>query len=87
MQPGAESVRVELKLLAAYRRYLPCETAGNSCIVEVPSGTPVIDLLASFDVPGKHDASVVLINGRDAAVDRVLEDGDVVTVFPAMAGG
>lgn len=83
----ALTLRVELKLLATYRRYLPPEGTGNSCVVEVSRGTPVAGLLAQFDVPRRRGSSVVLVNGRDAALDRALEDGDVVTVFPAMAGG
>lgn len=87
MQPNAEFVRVELKLLAAYRRYLPPGSTGSSGIVDVRPGTPVTDLLDRFDVPAGQNASVVLINGRDAPPDQALQEGDVVAVFPAMAGG
>jgi hypothetical protein len=30
---------------------------------------------------------VILINGRTGAPQQVLEEGDVVAAFPAMAGG
>ena len=44
------------------------------------------DLLAQFDLPA-DESKVVLVNGRDADPEQILEDGDVVSVFPAMAGG
>lgn len=80
-------MRVVLKLFATYRRYLPPQCTGSACEVEVPTGTPVIDLLAQFHVPREPGASVILVNGRTAPPDRALQEDDVVAVFPAMAGG
>jgi sulfur carrier protein ThiS len=54
--------------------------------VEVPADTQVGNLLAQFGVPEK-ESMVILVNGRDSVPDRILQDGDVVAVFPAIAGG
>ena len=80
-------MRVVLKLFATYGDYLPPESTGNACEVEVPTGTVVIDLLDRFDVPREPGESVILINGRAAPRDQTLREDDVVAVFPAMAGG
>lgn len=44
-------------------------------------------MLARFSVPTDDGASVILINGRSVEPERVLEEGDVIAAFPAMAGG
>ncbi len=79
-------MNVQLKLFATLRQYLPPGSRGNSCEVEVPAGTRVSDLLARFGVP-TGGSLVILVNGRDADPHRALEEGDVVSVFLAMAGG
>ena len=80
-------MRVTLKLFATYRRYLPPESVGNACDVDVPTGMPVIDLLTRFGVPYESGASVILVNGRGASPEQALKAGDVVAAFPALAGG
>lgn len=79
-------MNVRLKLFATLRRYLPTGTQGSACEVEVPDGAQVSDLLSRFGVPEK-ESLMILVNGRDAGPDRVLQDGDVVAAFPTMAGG
>jgi molybdopterin converting factor small subunit len=79
-------MKVRLKLFATFRRYLPPGTQGNVCDVEVPEGTAVSELLSRFGVPQK-ESLMILVNGRDAGPDRVLQEGDVVAVFPTLAGG
>jgi len=79
-------MKVRLKLFATFRRHLPTGTQGSACDVEVPDGTKVSDLLSRFGVPDK-ESLMILVNGRDAGPDRVLRDGDIVAIFPAVAGG
>ncbi len=83
----APAVRITLKLFATYRRYLPPGSVGNACDLEVPPGTPVIDLLTRFGVPYASGASVILVNGRGVPPEQALKAGDVVAIFPALAGG
>jgi molybdopterin converting factor small subunit len=79
-------MKVRLKLFATFRRYLPPGTQGSARDMEVPDDTQVSDLLSQFGVPEK-ESLVILVNGRDAGPDRVLQEGDVVAVFPTLAGG
>ncbi len=80
-------MRVRLKLFATYRRYLPPGCTGNACDVDVPAGTPAIDLMTQFGVPNEPGDSVILVNGHHVPSDQVLKEGDVVAIFPALAGG
>jgi molybdopterin synthase sulfur carrier subunit len=79
-------MKVRLKLFATFRRYLPPGTQGSATDVEVPSRAHVSRLLAYVGLP-EDESCVVLVNGRHAEIDTVLREGDVVAVFPAMAGG
>lgn len=78
-------MRIQIKLLATYRQYLPPGSAASSYDVEVPPGTRVDDLLPQLPAPS--DGSVVLVNGRGSRPGQVLQEGDVVCLFPAIAGG
>lgn len=79
-------MKVSVKLLATYRKYLPPATKGNACEVNIPAGIPPKDLLARFDVP-LGAASVILVNGRMPDPNYVVTEGDVVCAFPAEGGG
>jgi sulfur carrier protein ThiS len=78
-------MRITLKLFAAFRRYLPPNSQGHAHGLDVPADTRVRDVLAQFGVP--VDGTVILVNGRTAIPERVLEEDDVLAVFPAIAGG
>jgi sulfur carrier protein ThiS len=79
-------MRITLKLFATFRRYMPPDSQGPSCSLEVPTGTPVAQVLNRLDVPTAGGA-VILVNGLTAEPGQVLQEGDTIAVFPAMAGG
>jgi sulfur carrier protein ThiS len=80
-------MQITIRLLAYYRRYLPGSAntqAGYA--VEVAPGTCVSDVLADLPSP-VADACAFFVNGRHAEPDRILQEGDVLSVFPAAGGG
>ena len=79
-------IKVQLKLFATYRNYLPPGTAGSVVDVQVPVGTRVGDLLHQFGLP-QNESRVILVNGLGVMEDQVLQENDVIAAFPAMAGG
>ena len=80
-------MKVTVRLLAGYRRYLPADHDGQAGYAhEVAAGTPVADLLAVLPIPAT-DAFTFFLNGRHGERTQVLEEGDVVSVFPAVGGG
>jgi len=79
-------MRITLKLFATFRRHLPPEAKGNAYQLDVPAGACVADVLHQFGVP-TDGAAVLLVNGRTAAPEQILEEGDALAAFPAMAGG
>lgn len=77
---------VIIKLLATYRKNLPPQVEGNSMEMEIAPGTKATDLVAAFGVP-VDSSSVILVNGHSYDSNTALEEGDVVSAFPAIAGG
>lgn len=78
-------MNIRVKLLGTYRRYLPPGGA-PAFEREASPGTTVEDLLVELPLP-PDDTKVVLVNGVSPQPGYVLSDGDVVSVFPAAAGG
>lgn len=80
-------MRITIRLLASYRRYLPAhsdERAGYA--LEVADGALVAHVLKTLPVP-QDDVFTLLVNGRHVADNQVLQEGDVLSVFPAVGGG
>lgn len=78
-------MRVKLKLFATFQRYLPAGSQGYACDLDLAAGTSVAQVLTGLDVPTQ--GIVILVNGRTASPGQVLQEGDVVAAFPAIAGG
>lgn len=79
-------MQVSLKLLTTYRSKLPEGTVGNTCQVEISEETQVNDILRKFNIP-TDASSVVLVNGRTPGENQLLQEGDEICVYSAMAGG
>jgi len=79
-------VKVTVKLLNVYRKYLPAEAQGSAYTLHIAPGTRFAELLAQLPVP-MDEKPVILVNGSTPTVYQVLVDGDVVAVFPSIAGG
>jgi molybdopterin converting factor small subunit len=75
-------MKVTINAFANLRIYV----SGGACEMALSAGASVKDLLAALNVPSQVDA-VVLVNGRRADLDAVLNAGDAVTLFPPMEGG
>ena len=78
-------MHVEVRLFATLR-----EGRFNRRTLDLPEGTSVGGLLERLaippGVPGRH-VILPLVNGRHAKPDQPLADGDIVAIFPAVAGG
>ncbi|MCJ7623143.1 MAG: hypothetical protein MUO76_06545 [Anaerolineaceae bacterium] len=79
-------MKITLKLLASYRKYLPHDTKGNAYEMEIPQGSIATEILKQFTVP-VDGTSVILINGRTPREGMFLEDGDILCAFPVSTGG
>lgn len=79
-------MKVVVHLTATLRAYLPPGTRGDSVVLDVPDGTTVEQVVHSLRVPPDLERLTV-VNGRDVTPDRTLAEGDVLSLFPPLAGG
>jgi len=78
-------MKIRIKLLADYQRYLPPGSVSSSYEADVPEGSTVQDVLDGL--PILPEESVVLVNGRTPDLTQPLQEGDVLCLFPAIGGG
>ena len=81
-----EEMTIVVELLATFSRYLPPGSRDRRCALTVPEGTTVSALLSRLGLPS-DDAKIILRNGTHISGDCPLVEGDVVSVFPPLAGG
>jgi molybdopterin converting factor small subunit len=79
-------VRVEVRLFATLARYLPNDQDAGIAFLDIPDGSTVADVACALGIPGDL-SRIVLVNDCDAGEERRLAEGDVVTLFPPLAGG
>ncbi|MBI2153807.1 MAG: MoaD/ThiS family protein [Candidatus Rokubacteria bacterium] len=79
-------MKIEVRLFATLAVYLPEESDGRSATREVPEGSTVAQVVRSLGIPDDVPF-ITMINGRDAVLNQPLADGDVLSLFPPLAGG
>jgi molybdopterin synthase sulfur carrier subunit len=79
-------MKVEVRLFALLERYLPAHANGDAASLDVPLGTTVRDVVELLEIPSDLSCLTV-INGRDAPPEQLLAPGDVLSMFPPLAGG
>ena len=79
-------MKIEVKLFATLRDYLPKGSGQFSCKVEIDSADTVRDVLEKLKIP-EELPKIILVNGVHSNLDRVLKFRDVLSVFPPVAGG
>ena len=84
-------MQITFKLYASLTDYLPPDKRrGNEMTLDVPEGTTITQVTEPFQLPPKL-VHLVLVNGRYVApADRpthALQPGDVLAIWPPVAGG
>ena len=79
-------MRVDVKLFATLRKYLPAEAQNKTVSVSLPDGGTVGDALDAAGVP-RAEAHLLILNGDSRSPDHPLQEGDTLSVFPPVAGG
>ena len=79
-------MKVELHLYASFKNHLPEKSSGNPCIMEIPDGTTIRELLSRLNIPPEAP-KVIFLNGVHTKGEEILKEGDRVGAFPPVAGG
>lgn len=84
-------MHITFKLFATLTDYLPTEARRSNLIeLELPEGQTITQIIQPFGLPDKL-VHLVLVNGTYIAPEdrhvRRLVDGDVLAIWPPIAGG
>jgi len=84
-------MKITFKLFASLTEYLPHEVrTSNQMDLEVAEGATILQIIAPFSLPEKM-VHLVLINGKYIAPEdratHALQPGDVLAIWPPIAGG
>ncbi len=80
-------MKITLRLFASLRKRLPAGSPRGWCELELDDGTTIAQVLDRMEITQK-EAQMVLVNGiQNRDFEQVLVADDVLSVFPALAGG
>ncbi|MBT2968966.1 MAG: molybdopterin synthase sulfur carrier subunit [gamma proteobacterium symbiont of Ctena orbiculata] len=83
-------MQVKFKLYASLMAYLPPGASDHTVSVSLSEGATIFDLMDSYQVP-REQAHLVVCNGLFVPPSQResyrLQDGDVVALWPPVAGG
>lgn len=79
-------MEIEIRLFATFRNYLPEGTNGFAFKKTLEKETTVGEAIKELNLP-EDTPKIILIKGNHAKEDYILHDGDVVSIFPPIAGG
>ena len=77
---------VQVRLFANLRDYLPPGSDRFSCQVETDDGARVGDIMDRLKIP-VDVPKIILINSVHSDQEDPVKDGDVISIFPPIAGG
>lgn len=74
-------IQVTVRLFATLR-----QNREKEMIIELPDRATTKDIIERLNINQK-DAAILMINGRGAKLDKILEDNDTISIFPQLGGG
>jgi len=78
---------IKLKPLASLKAHVPSLDGEGCFAIEFKQGMTIEDALGMTGIPKVNVKFSVLVDNRRRKKDDVLQDGDVVTIMPLLAGG
>lgn len=79
-------MEIEVRLFATFRDYLPQDSASFSFKKSLDKEIVVSKIAEEISLP-PDIPKIFIVNGNVVTGEYVLHDGDVVSIFPPVAGG
>ncbi|MFQ5912071.1 MAG: MoaD/ThiS family protein [Nitrospinota bacterium] len=80
-------MRIEVRVFAHFVNYLPqADRREKRSFLELPEGARISDVITRLGIP-QGEVNLLMRNDRQASEGEVLDEGDIVGIFPAIAGG
>ena len=85
------TMKITFKLFATLTDYLPAEARrSNQIDLDIDPATPISQIIEPFGMPPKL-VHLVLVNGKyiqpEQRLSATLQEGDVLAIWPPIAGG
>jgi len=76
-------INVTVKFFAMLREYGPMKET-----ISVPENSPIELLFKRYQIPKEAWRTIIIVNGRPHKdLETVINDGDIVSIFPPIGGG
>ena len=79
-------MKIEVRVFATLRKYVPELGVGEPKTAELPEGATFEDLREILGLP-LEEIKVIMRNGLQTDMDEIIEDGDRIAYVPAVGGG
>ena len=79
-------MEITVRLFAHFLENLPGKDGGREAVIPLSEGTTVAHLIKGLGISAELP-KVILVNGQMKEPDEELRDGDLVSIFPPVAGG
>jgi len=79
-------MKVEVRVFATLRQYMPGLAVGEPNRLDLPEGTTLAELRDLLKLP-RAEVKVVMRNNLQAELGDLIADGDRIAYIPAVAGG
>jgi len=79
-------IKVEVRVFATLRKYMPGYDIGEAKVIEISEGTTLEELRAQLKLP-LDEVKVIMRNGIQSELEEKIEDGDRIAYIPAVGGG
>jgi len=77
------TISITVKFFADLQKFGPAKS-----IIDVPEGSTVLSILEKYSVPIEEKNLIIMANGKPHVNSNyVLQDGDIIAIFPLIAGG
>jgi molybdopterin synthase sulfur carrier subunit len=77
---------IDIMLSSALRRYVPDYDPISEMKLEAKPDLTALDLINSLGIP-LEEVKIIMLNGKAAPKESLINDGDRVGLFPAVGGG
>ena len=78
-----DQITITVKFFATLRAYGPPKET-----IKVPKNSVINFLFEKYEIPRDERRSIIMVNGRPHQTpETVLNDGDIVAIFPPIGGG
>ncbi len=83
MTEEVDNISVTVKFFADFRKYGP-----DKAELSIPKGSKIQYLLEKYKIPSINKNIIILVNGLPhKKADDKINEGDIIAIFPPIAGG